>query len=347
MRFGIVIAQVSALAFSACMPMGQAEPAPAPAPTPGVPTTPPPTTGAPPIPMLCDDTFAMDSFVADNAARAMGICSFTSARITNAGGLGQPQSTLQMGLLPEFGSVTPPQGRTMLALSSGVARAPTQRGYTEDCDEFGDDWGGTSNERAPIVSTSAGCGRPGGDAAPIYDSIALEVVLQAPQGATGFKFNSNFFTYEYPEYICNEFNDYFAALRQRSDGSWENLVFDQSGSAVSVNNSLLEVCVPGTHGGRTFACPQGSAMLNGTGFGGSAYCGGFPADEWSDAPSAPGGATGWLETVAPVTPGETVTLRFTIWDAADTSLDSTVLIDGFEWIVDPVAAPSTMHSPLI
>ncbi|HEX7479454.1 MAG TPA: hypothetical protein VF331_16745 [Polyangiales bacterium] len=30
--------------------------------------------------------------------------------------------------------------------------------------------------------------------------------------------------------------------------------------------------------------------------------------------------------------GDTITLRFAIWDTGDHSFDSTVLLDGFEWI---------------
>ena len=45
-----------------------------------------------------------------------------------------------------------------------------------------------------------------------------------------------------------------------------------------------------------------------------------------------GGATGWLTTQAPIAPGETFTLEFMIWDAGDGVLDSSVLIDNFQWI---------------
>jgi len=43
------------------------------------------------------------------------------------------------------------------------------------------------------------------------------------------------------------------------------------------------------------------------------------------------GATRWLTTTAPVVPGETITLRFVIWDTSDMQLDSLVLIDNFRW----------------
>lgn len=78
---------------------------------------------------------------------------------------------------------------------------------------------------------------------------------------------------------------------------------------MSVNIAFFEVCS---------GCPLGTAELQGTGF-----------DLWNDA-----GATSWLETTAPVQGGETFTIRFAIWHTGDAAWDSTVLIDGFEWIAD-------------
>ena len=49
------------------------------------------------------------------------------------------------------------------------------------------------------------------------------------------------------------------------------------------------------------------------------------------------GATGWLTTSAPVLPGELITLDFHIWDTSDQQLDSLVLIDQFEWLIEPTA----------
>ena len=46
------------------------------------------------------------------------------------------------------------------------------------------------------------------------------------------------------------------------------------------------------------------------------------------------GATSWLQTSAPVKGGDNVTVRFTIWDTGDHNLDSSVLIDAFQWIAN-------------
>ena len=50
---------------------------------------------------------------------------------------------------------------------------------------------------------------------------------------------------------------------------------------------------------------------------------------------ATGGATNWLLTTAPVVPGETITVEFTVFDVSDSVLDSLTLLDQFEWSVTP------------
>ena len=48
-----------------------------------------------------------------------------------------------------------------------------------------------------------------------------------------------------------------------------------------------------------------------------------------------GGGTSWLVTTAPVVPGEIITLDFHIWDTTDSLLDSTVILDNFQWRFEP------------
>jgi Na+-transporting NADH:ubiquinone oxidoreductase subunit NqrB len=54
-------------------------------------------------------------------------------------------------------------------------------------------------------------------------------------------------------------------------------------------------------------------------------------DVWNTKDGA-AGATRWLQTQAPATPGSVITIRFAIWDAGNTEFDSTVLVDNFTWI---------------
>ena len=55
-----------------------------------------------------------------------------------------------------------------------------------------------------------------------------------------------------------------------------------------------------------------------------------------------GGGTGWLNMAGNVTPGETMEIRFVIWDTADSVWDSAVLLDDWQWSVqaaDPGVTP--------
>jgi hypothetical protein len=297
----------------------------------------------------CDTSLALDSADPNDAARAIGLCRFTdessgqwgviSARFTRADGAGSMDSPLQSGILPRFGSVAAPHGGSMLALSSGIARAPDQPGYTTECDLFGTTMLGfpfppdSTPFPAGFPVESPAC--PGVTTGPVYNAAGLEVRIRVPTNARSLAFRSNFYTYEYPEYICSEYNDFFVTLMTpRPDGLVnDNIVFDTDGNLVSVNASLLQVCEPGTHGGRTFSCPRGTALLAQTGFDGTAVCGTGDVFGTTIGQSVRA-ATGWLSTTAPVERGEIITLRFTVWDSGDPDLDSLVLIDGVRWEIE-------------
>ena len=144
--------------------------------------------------------------------------------------------------------------------------------------------------------------------------------------AEGLAFDSNFFTYEYPQFICSEFNDFFVVVMEpRPAGSPDgNIVFDTAGNKVSVNNSLLRACSPGTYGGRRFDCELGTTSLRDTSFDDSAECG-QAAPDWFPFPlptvGPVGASTGWLRTVTPVEAGSVITLRFGLRDGKPKTLD--------------------------
>ena len=75
-----------------------------------------------------------------------------------------------------------------------------------------------------------------------------------------------------------------------------------------------------------FDCDLGDVELTGTGFETRA-------------------GTGWLVTKAPVTAGETIQLRWAIYDSGDPVLDSTVVIDNFRWLGESTADPETVPVP--
>jgi hypothetical protein len=72
------------------------------------------------------------------------------------------------------------------------------------------------------------------------------------------------------------------------------------------------------------------------------YCG----SKTTGKASTSGGATSWLTSQAPVQPGEVITIEFLIWDTGDNSYDSSVILDNFTWVPDPLPpVPITVPSP--
>ena len=77
--------------------------------------------------------------------------------------------------------------------------------------------------------------------------------------------------------------------------------------------------------GVTFTCAAGTGDLTGTGFEGHA-------------------GTSWLQTQANVTPGSTIWLEFGAFDSGDGVLDSTGIVDNFQWSATPGTGTMT-HKP--
>jgi hypothetical protein len=290
----------------------------------------------------CDDMLDLAASDPLAAARAIELCAMTkdgerrwgvvSARWTTPDGNGTPGSAMMHGLLPDFGpSFKPRAGKSFLALSSGVARAPGQAGFTQNCsDEFP-----TQSNAFPkgFDGTSTSCPADA-QATSIVDAVALELRVRMPTNASALSFDSAFVTDEYPQFICSPFNDFFQVLvdpKRPGSSADSNVVFDLDGNSVSVNNSLLRACTAGTYGGKTFDCPLGFTPIKGTGYENCSFANGgfFGGGFFGGGAGQPvyGASTGWLTTEFAVDPGEVVTLRFTIWDSGDSSLDSLALID--------------------
>lgn len=274
----------------------------------------------------CDDGIDLASGDPRDAARAMGMCAdaaekgwgLVEAKYMTAGGkpLSQfPKASLGHGILSRFGDkVLPREGSRMLALSSGAARNPGEPDYRSPA---GFDKNYKGGAPAPYPKESPSC--KGVKSGNPHDSIALQVKLKAPPGAKSLSFRSNFFTYEFPDYVCDEYNDFFVTMMTPKPSKLvdANIAFDSKGNTISVNASFLRVCHPQNAGGKSFKCPLGPGQLAGTGF---------------DTQKNGSAATGWLETTAPVeTPEGEITLLFAIWDSGDGSLDSTILLDDFRW----------------
>jgi hypothetical protein len=237
------------------------------------------------------------------------------------------------GLLATMGpNVHPQAGARMLLLSSGTARQPTDPGYSAPS---GFDKGYTCNAPTGFPKESPAC--PGIVTGQPHDGVALEVTLRVPSNVLGFSFNSNFYTFEWPDYVCSTYNDFALALLSpipmgQTDG---NIMFDALGNPVSVNAAFLQACgcasgPPCTAGGRAFTCALGDAALIGTGFG-------------KDTAMEDHGSSYWLETKAPVTPNSTITIRFTVYDSGDGILDSSVLFDNWTWLPQSTVVGTMPH----
>ena len=192
----------------------------------------------------------------------------------------------------------------------------------------------------------------------VNDVIGLTLQVKVPLNAKGFQFDFDFYSGEWPEWVCTTYNDSFVAWLQSEafpgTGGDLNISYDSKGNPVSVNNAFFDQCTANASTGcckslglgpegcsktatGTAACAGGPADLSGTGFqDDGTYC---------VAPSTGGGATGWLTTTAPVKAGEVITLQFLIWDTGDVNYDSSVLIDNFMWEPSPTMT-GTVRPPM-
>jgi hypothetical protein len=277
---------------------------------------------------------------ATGKARIWGVTSATFVAPDRTGTCGGASCAANANIALGYGNLThlgfnqPQQGSHMLALSSGTARDPTDPGY-ESVSGF--DKGYTSGYAEGFPLPAPAC--PGVTTGTPHDGAGLELTIRVPTNATSFSFNENFFSYEFPDYVCSEFNDGFTAemTPQPVSISSPNLVFDQFGNPLSVNNAMLQVCVPQTAGGKEFACPLGSSALANTGF-----------DAASDMSGTAHASTGWLTTNVPIDPslkGKDITLVFTAWDSGDGVLDSTALVDNVTFSTLPGGVTSVTTTP--
>jgi len=281
-------------------------------------------------------------------AKAIGICpdkgvtwGVTSATYTQGVGSVQAPMAQQSGTAAKFGTNVPArQGAVLGILSSGVAAA-------EDC--------GAGTFKGNVCSSTGAGNPPTGypkavTGCPI-SSVANDVIdvvlkIQVPANAKGFTYDFNFYSGEWPEWVCTEFNDSYVAWLTST--AWKgsagdfNISFDSKKNPVSVNNEFFQACSPanaivgcsGSGSPPNDPCTLGNMELQGTGFfiSGDSTCG---------QTDSGGGATGWLTTQAPVTPGEIITLQFMVWNTGDEAYDSSVLIDNWQWVATDTSVGTT------
>ena len=207
----------------------------------------------------CDTGLAIDDPNAASFAKAIGICTsaatdgygLVSATYSNGFGSNAPPAPGQSGLVPKFGNaMSPREGVRIGVLSSGYA------GNYDSMD-------GLDNGPSAAFVQSGGGPRDGssyptGTAPPgfpkaaqgcmqdnvVNDMIDVKLVLQAPQDATGFQFDFDFYSSEWPNYVCSNFNDAFVAYLT-STGLTNNISFDSNHNPVAVNIDFFDRCTPG------------------------------------------------------------------------------------------------------
>ena len=295
-------------------------------------------------------------------AKSIDICQTTTAGATGpnkiwglldaelrlSDGTGTPAAQAH-SIITSFGSVLGPRKNANFAfLSTGYAATPTQPYYMP-----GTPQGGTAvlppgpiNGGYPLPAgfptNKQGCATPQNGA---FDPVNLKLTIRVPTNAFSFAFDHGFFSAEYPEYACSQYNDSWVALLDTGASGIANnkdIVFDAQGTPGSVNLNFFDRCVAGATGcalgatGFNF-CGGGKSELAGTGYG--------DPDNQCGGPTTVGGGTGWLTTQSPVVPGETMVIQFMVWDSTDAIYDSGAILDYFRWQQTALATPVTHRAP--
>ena len=195
------------------------------------------------------------------------------------------------------------QGSSFAWLSTGIAGAGT-----------------TSAVADPAEAPEPGAVLGGVDCAGAgtFDCAQLTYAFVVPDGHHTVRFDFNFLSAEFPEYFGEgyPFNDRFAVALASPTFSFPNISFDENGAEININNALFT--------------DDDCEDFDGTGF-----------DIDTGVGSCDAGATGLLGTIAPVAPGETVTLTFTLAEEGDALYDSAVMIDNLETTEATVDDPET------
>ena len=263
---------------------------------------------------------------ASSLVQSMELC---DARFLKSATMTGPSDMRARIVTPKFGTVLVPRaGANMALLSTGLAVDKSSSSFVEPQD--GTDLKNSGTNPLPNLKGAANCG--GGTAVTtVQDYTELTVTLKAPTNAQSFSFDFQFFSAEYPEFVCTDYNDEFLVIVQSSKTYPQptNISFDSKMNPLTVNSGFFTVCTNGILP-QTMNCTHPVTDIAGTG---------YDDDDGSGEPI--GGSTGWLTTSAPIAPGEDITLRFVIFDESDGIYDTAALIDNFKWDATSVTGPTT------
>ncbi len=312
-----------------------------------------------PVP-ACDAGLATNSGVPTDHAKAIDLCQFTtenaqgqqkkwgviSGTLTRADGAGAINANAR-SIRPGFGTnVKPQQNVSLSVLSTGAAadQTDTNPNYVD----FQTGWDNGANSAAPAdwlganggaFPNAPGCPAAAGNTA--NNSAMLKLRIRVPTNAKSFNVQMYFYSSEWPEWTCTPYNDMFVTLVD-SQGvgnpadkniaiyTLNNQKYPVGVNLVKAANGLFTQCKNGTfgcsgfNGGNYNGC-LGTTGLTGTGF--DIVEGGCGTNNTT------GGGTGWLKMSGNVKGGETMEIRFAVWDTSDGIYDSLVLLDDWVWSV--------------
>jgi hypothetical protein len=311
----------------------------------------------------CDGALATNSNTGNDYAKAIDLCQFTtenpplaqkkwgviSTTITRADGVGASAANAK-SIRNNFGTggIVPQKNARLAVFSTGNAadQGDVSPPYADF--EGGTDNGANSNAPADWLAANGnqfpnapGCPGPGSTTA--YNSIMMKIRVRVPTNAKSFNVQMHFFSAEWPEYVCTNFNDLFVSLVTSTAvgnpadkniaiyTTQQNQKYPVGVNIAKAAAGLFTECKNGQVAclGAPFNynnCSAGVNPLAGTGFQ-------VTNDAGCGANNTTGGGTGWLKMAGNVKGGETMEIRFAIWDTGDGVWDSLVLLDDWEWSV--------------
>lgn len=259
---------------------------------------------------------------------SMDLCDDTVGTALSSG------ETYQFSATADYHGIQARRGSCLTVISTGDVASENVQDYSGmyDC------WPGDGTSSFPDPDP-----RSTGDW--VCDLAQLQVTLHPPRNARGLQFRLMFLTAEWPEFLCQMFNDTFYAIYTSEllfGGQPTNISFDIRQREITVNVGFFENPAEWTE-------PLDQTPFGEADPGASCYDDPYdPAEECTLPPYCGSGAnlgyvgsgTGWLLTRAPFERGEEeVTLVFSIHDEGDSLLDSVVLLDDFQWL--PYKPPVT------
>ena len=314
-----------------------------------------------PLP-ACDAGLQSNSNTPNDYAKAIDLCQFTvenppqnmkkwgviSTALLTAND-GAHNFTEARSIRSGFGTggIAAQKNTNMVVLSSG--NAADQNDINPPYFDFQGSQTGAPNDVAPPTWVAANGGTfPNAPGCPLpingttaFDGMNLRIRVRVPTNAKSFSVQMHFMSSEWPEWVCTEYNDLFITLLNSTGmgnptdkniavyKTPQNQLYPVGVNIAKAAPGLFTECQNGAYacfgnGGNYNNCSAGVGPLAGTGMQvtNDAGCGNN---------NTTGGGTGWLKMSGNVKPGETMEIRFIIWDTGDQNLDSLVMLDAWEW----------------